>query len=91
MHSQLPDKDNMETNPIKPCGKTVLLVLLLSDPGPFPNKISCLFSTCVPSDNSLLSVRQELSFGPWKGTPSCNTLTLLLTCLDIVPIGSDCE
>ena len=36
---------------------------------PFPNKISCFVSTCVSSDNSFLSVRQEPSFGPWKGSP----------------------
>jgi hypothetical protein len=35
---------------------------------PFPNKISCFVSTCVSLDNSFLSVRQEPSFGPWKGS-----------------------
>ena len=35
---------------------------------PFPNKISCFVSTCVSSDNSFLSVRQEPSFRPWKGS-----------------------
>ena len=39
-----------------------------SPPGcPFPNKIPCFVSTCVSSDNSFPSVRQEPSFGPWKG------------------------
>ena len=36
---------------------------------PFPNKISCFVNTCVPSDNLFLRVRQEPSFGPWKGSP----------------------
>ena len=36
---------------------------------PFPNKISCFVSTCVSSDNSFPIVRQEPSFGPWKGFP----------------------
>ena len=36
---------------------------------PFPNKISCFVSTCVSSDNSFPSVRQEPSFRPWKGSP----------------------
>ena len=35
---------------------------------PFPNKISCFVSRCVSSDNSFPSVRQEPSFGPWKGS-----------------------
>ena len=35
---------------------------------PFPNKISCFVSTCVSSDNSFPRVRQEPSFGPWKGS-----------------------
>ena len=43
--------------------------LLLSTRVPFPNKISCSVSTCVSLDNSFLSVRQEPSFGPWKGSP----------------------
>ena len=43
--------------------------LLLSTRVPFPNKISCFVSTCVSSDNSFPSVRQEPSFRPWKGSP----------------------
>ena len=35
---------------------------------PLPNKVSCFVSMCVSSDNSFLSVRQEPSFGPWKGS-----------------------
>ena len=41
---------------------------------PFPNKISCFVSTCVSLDNSVPSVRQEPSFGPWKGFPLPATL-----------------
>ena len=55
----------------EPCGRAVLLcslTLLLSTRGPFPNKISCFVSTCVSSDNSFPSVRQEPSLGPWKGS-----------------------
>ena len=44
------------------------LTLLLSTRVSFPNKISCYVSTCVSSDNSVLSVRQEPRFGPWKGS-----------------------
>ena len=44
------------------------LTLLFSTRVPFPNKISCFVSTCVSSDNSFPSVRQEPSFGPWKGS-----------------------
>jgi len=69
-------KDDPETNPItikpetEPYGRAVLLASLtklLPTWVPFPNKIPCFVSTCVSSDNSLLSVRQEPSFGPWKG------------------------
>ena len=35
---------------------------------PFPNKVSCFVSICVSSDNSFPIVRQEPSFGPWKGS-----------------------
>ena len=44
------------------------LTLLLSTRVPFPNKISCFVNICVSSDNSFLSVRQEPSFRPWKGS-----------------------
>ena len=37
-------------------------------PGALSNKISCFVSTCVSSDNSFPSVRQEPSFRPWKGS-----------------------
>ena len=40
-----------------------------SPPGALPNKISCFVSTCVSSDNSFPSVRQEPSFRLWKGSP----------------------
>ena len=61
-----------KTRHCEPHSKAVLLVsltLLLSTRVPFPNKISCFVSTCVSSDNSFPSVRQEPSFGPWKGSP----------------------
>ena len=38
-------------------------------PGALPNGISYFVSTCVSSDNSFPSVRQEPGFGPWKGSP----------------------
>ena len=62
-----------ETPPVhcEPRGRAALLgflTLLLSTRGPFPNKISCFVSTYVSLDNSFLSVRQEPSFGPWKGS-----------------------
>ena len=45
------------------------LTLLLSTWVHFLNKVSCFVSTCVSSDNSFPSVRQEPSFGPWKVFP----------------------
>ena len=57
--------------PCEPRGRAVLLgflTLLPSTRVPFPNRISCFVSTYVSSDNSFLSVRQEPSFGPWKGS-----------------------
>ena len=80
-------KDNPETNPItiKPkTGRAFLLgslSLLLSARLPFPNKISCFVSTCVSLDNSFPSVRQEPTFGPWKGPPSCNSFILTKICV----------
>ena len=74
-------KDNPETNPITKKPKTASHVTeqfswvplpYCSPPGcPFPIKISCFVSTCVCSDNSFLSVRQEPSFRPGRGPPSC--------------------
>ena len=76
--SQWLTKDNPETNPItikprdcEPCDRAVLLgslTLLLSTRVPFPNKISCLSAHVSPQDNSFLTVRQEPSFRPWKGS-----------------------
>ena len=40
--------------------------------GPLPNKLSCFVSTCISSDDSFPSVRQEPRLGPGKGLPSCN-------------------
>ena len=41
-------------------------------------KISCFFSTCVSWDNSFLSVRQEPSFRPWKGSPFLQQMATLV-------------
>ena len=72
-------KDNPETNPITIKPKTVshlaeqfswVPLPYCSPPGgPLLSKISCFVSTYVSSDNSFPSVRQEPSFGPWKGSP----------------------
>ena len=43
--------------------------ILLSAQVAFPNKILCFVSTFVSSDNSFPSIRQEPTFGPWKGSP----------------------
>ena len=71
-------KDHPETNPITIKPKTASHVAELfswvplpycSPPRcPFPIK-SLALSAHVSSDNSFLSVRQEPSFGPWKGSP----------------------
>ena len=45
---------------------------------PFPNKVSCFVSTCVSSDNSFPSVRQEPSFRPWKGSPFLQPVATLV-------------
>ena len=84
-------KDNQATNPItikpEPGGRSVLLgslTLLLSTWVPFLNKISCFVSTCVSSDNSFPSDRQEPSFGPWKGSPFLQQNRGLLHCRRIL-------
>ena len=71
-------KDHPETNPITIKPKTVshaaeqfswVPLPSCSPPGcPFPIKSLALLAR-VSSDNSFLSVRQEPSFGPWKGSP----------------------
>ena len=64
-------QNHQKTRHCEPRGRAVLLgslTLLLSTRVPFPNKISCFVSTCVSSDNSFPSVRQEPSFAPWKGS-----------------------
>ena len=43
--------------------------LLLSAQAPLPYKVSCFVSTCISSDNSFSSIRQEPILGPWKGVP----------------------
>ena len=45
------------------------LTLLLATWVPLPNKVSFFVSTCVSSDNSFPSVRQEPPFRPWKVSP----------------------
>ena len=57
------------------------LTLLLSSPVPIPDKIACFVSTCVSSDNSSLSVRQEPSFRPWKGFPFLQQMATLVETL----------
>ena len=73
-----------KTQECEPRGRAVLLgslTLLLSARVPLPNKISCFVSTCVFSDNSFLSVRQEPSFEPWKGSPFLQHFLLFLSVL----------
>ena len=58
----------LKTRDCEPRGQAVLLgslTLLFSAQVPLLNKVSCLVSLCVSSENSFLSVRQE----PWKGSP----------------------
>ena len=54
------------------------LTLLPSTRVPFPIKISCFVSTRVSSDNSFPSVRQEPSFGPWKGSAFLQQMATLV-------------
>ena len=54
-----------------------------SPPGcPFPIK-SLALSACVSSDNSFLSVRQEPSFRPWKGSPFLQQLDGITDLMDM--------
>ena len=69
-------KDNLEINPIsinpRPQGRAFLLgslILMFSAQAPLPNKVSCCVSTCVSSDNSFLSIRQEPLFRTWNRFP----------------------
>ena len=55
-------RDNLETNPITINPETASHVA--EQPSWIPNKVPCLISTCVSSDNSFLSVRQEPTSGP---------------------------
>ena len=55
-----------------PHGRAVLLgplTLLLSAQVPLPHKVSYSVSSCVSSDTSFPSVRQEPTFRPWKRAP----------------------
>ena len=77
--SELLAKDNPETNPINIKPETASHMAEQSSwvplpyyslPGcPFPIKSYCFVNTCVSSDNSFPSVRQEPTLGPWKGSP----------------------
>ena len=72
----------LKTYDCKPHGRAGLLgslTLLLSAWTLLPNKTFCFVSTCVFSDNSFPSVRKETSFGPWKGSSSCNRMTVNLS------------
>jgi len=63
----------------EPHGRAVFLgslTLLLSTQAPLSNKVFCFVSTCVSSDSSFLSGRQEPVLGPWKGSPSSTKLVL---------------
>ena len=71
-------KDNPETNPItiKPDTASHVAEQFSWVPLPYCSPPRCPFpikslalSAHVSSDNSFLSVRQEPSFGPWKGSP----------------------
>ena len=71
-------RDDQEINPIPIKPKTEIgsheavlgsLTLLLITGAALPNKVSCSVNICVSSDNSLLSVRQEPTLGPCKGSP----------------------
>ena len=78
-------KDHPETNPITIKPETAshaaeqfswVPLPYCSPPGcPFPIKSLGFISTCVSSDSSFLSVRQEPSFGPGRSPPSCNDNT----------------
>ena len=61
-----------KTQDYEPCGRGVLLgslSRLLSTQAPLLNKVSCCVSTCVSSDNSFLSVRQEPTSLALEGVP----------------------
>ena len=90
-------KDHPETNPITIKPKTAshaaeqfswVPLPSCSPPGwPFPIK-SLALSARVSWDNSLPSVRQEPSFGPWKVSPFLQQFPVLhigLCCLSILP------
>ena len=77
-------KDTNKTWDCEPCGRVVLLgslTLLLSSLEPLPNKVSWFVSTCISSDSSFPSVRQEPSLRPWKGSPF---LQLLLRAYSLI-------
>ena len=68
-------RDNLETHSVsikpEPHGQAVLLgslTLLFYAQAPLPKKVSWFVSSCVSLDNSFLSVRQEPTLRPWKGS-----------------------
>ena len=70
-------RDKPETNPITINPETASHVAeqfpwvplpCCPPPRPLPNKVICFVSTCVSLDSSFLSVRQEPTLGPWKGS-----------------------
>ena len=74
----------------EPHGRAVLLVsltLLLSAPVPLPSKVSCFVSTCVSSDNSFPSVKQEPTPGPWKKLPFLQQRGCPFLCCHASPAG----
>ena len=60
-----------KTQDCEPQGRAVLgsLSWLFSARAPFPSKESCFVRMCVSADNSIQSVTQEPTLGPWKGSP----------------------
>ena len=92
-------KDNPETNPITIKPETVSSVAELfswvslpycSPPRyPFPIK-SLALSAHVSLDNSFPSVRQELSFSPWKGYPFLHQFCHFLDCIQVLHFGHFC-
>ena len=83
VHHQLPEFTQTHVHRVSDAiqPRAVLLcsfTLLLSTQVPFPSKISCFVSRCVSSDNSFTSVRQEPSFGPWKGSPFLQQMATLV-------------
>ena len=60
-----------ETRDCEPCAEQFSWVPLpcSSLPSTPSQKVSCFVSSCVSLEISFLSVRQEPTLGPWKGSP----------------------